>query len=572
MIGCKTEVEQKNNGEVKKYLSGCQPFFNPLHYIGESAREKIKMEKQKADIIIAEYLQKIYGFAYKKSFSLDETEELASEMTAEVYQSLCRRDEIYNIEGYIWRICEHTYAKYVSSVKKQNGVSINEIGDIPYVEKFAEDDSAEEIRRLRREIVFRFYYRNEPIKLISSRLQLPEGTVKWHLNKARNELKEGITMERKTGSLGINPVKAYDFGHSGEVGSNGGPEYYLGDKLSLNIVYSVYFEPKNIAEIAEELGVTPIFIEDKVTLLENNGYLVKTKGDRYTTYVDFSPRTYSKEQQDNTLKKKLKAAKVLVKEYVPLVRQAVSGIECYIPSGNRQLLEAAAIFYGVTNNCSVKSYNSDKDLEKYYMSNLDGGRYIAFVDLECECSDPEYDMTVQADYGACGNMWRSSGKYPTVQSWAIDSRFDSRAGAWKNNHTVDYEYMYEFINEKLGDKVVNADKINRLKERKFIDENGKVQIMICKGSNKDFFACIPKLDGKIKEQFADCALEIALQEAKRFPAQMQDLIVAWNSEFIDRTTAMMVLDLLYADGTLKPLTNRERITANLIMFSDVLPK
>ena len=32
--------------------------------------------------------------------------------------------------------------------------------------------------------------------MISSRLQLPEGTVKWHLNKARNELKEGIVIEK----------------------------------------------------------------------------------------------------------------------------------------------------------------------------------------------------------------------------------------------------------------------------------------------------------------------------------------------------------------------------------------
>ena len=97
-------------------------------------------------------------------------------------------------------------------------------------------------------------------------------------------------------------------------------------------------------------------------------------------------------------------------------------------------------------------------------------------------------------------------------------------------------------------------------------------ICVCKGSDKEFFESIPKLDDQVKERFADCALEIALQEAKQYPAQMQDLIVAWNSEFIDRTTAMMVLDLLYADGTFHPLTDRELITANLIMFSDVLPK
>ncbi len=540
------------------------------------------MEKQKADIIITEYLQKIYGFAYKKSFSYDEAEELAAEITAEAYRSLRSKDEIYNLEGYIWRICEHTYAKYVSSVKKRQGVSLDEIGEIPYFENISDDDAGEEIRRLKREIaflsssrraiVFRFYYKNEKIGMIAKRLHIPEGTVKWHLNKARNELKEGIAMERKTGSLGINPIKACDFVHRGWVGSNGGPEYYLGDRLSLNIVYSVYFEPKNIAEIAEELGVTPVFIEDKITLLENNGYLVKTKGDRYTTYVKFSPRTYSKEQEDNILKKKLEAAKVLVKEYVPLVRKAVADVECYIPSQNRQLLEAAAIFYGVTNNCCVRSNNAGIDLQKYNISDLDGGEYIATVDLESECSDPEYEMTFKSDYNACGGMWRSSDKYPTVESWAIDSRLDLRKGGWKNNLVADYEYMYEFITGKLCDEVVNADKISRLKARGFIDEQGKVQIMVCKESAAEFIARIPKLDDKIKEQFADCALEIALQAAKQYPAQMQDLVVAWYSEFINSATALMALDLLYSDGTFTPLSEKERLTANLIMFSDVLPK
>jgi len=41
--------------------------------------------------------------------------------------------------------------------------------------------------------------------------------------------------------------------------------------------------------------------------------------------------------------------------------------------------------------------------------------------------------------------------------------------------------------------------------------------------------------------------------------------------FIGTQTAVMVMDMLYNNGTLKPLTERERITSNLIMFSDVLP-
>lgn len=541
------------------------------------------MEKSKADVLITGYLQKIYGFAYKKSFSYDEAEELAAEMTAEAYRALLGAEEIVNPEGYIWRICENTYAKYVSRVKRQSGVSIDEMGDIPYYDEVADDEGeTDRLRReiaflssQRREIVFRFYYKNEPIRSIASRLAVPVGTVKWHLNKARKELKEGFIMERKIGELGIHPVEATDFGHSGTPGEHGGPEYYLGDKLNLNIVYSVYFEPKNSSEIAEELGVTPVFIEDRIKLLENNGFIVRTKGGRFTTYVQFSLRTYSNEEADAAIEKKREAAKILLDEYVPKIREAVKEIkDVYIPSGNRELLEAAAIFYGIANKCTIDFDSVKLDLSKYRITTLDGGEFIASVQLASECTDPEYVSKIpDGYYNSCGNMWRGPGKYSAVKSWAIDSRLDTRTGAWKNNRYEDYEYVYELINGKLTDRVTNAEKFNRLKKRGFVDDDGKVMIMVYKGDDTDFYDRIPKLDEKIKEQFAAYALEHAMKIAKRYPPQMQDLIVAWYAgSFIGNETAIMALEMMYENGTFKPLTEQERVTANLIMFSDVLPE
>ena len=85
------------------------------------------MKKQEADKIITQYLPKLYGFAVKKSFSYDEAEELSAEITVEVYTSLLSLGEISNIEGYIWRISEHVYSKYVASKKKHQGVSIDNV-------------------------------------------------------------------------------------------------------------------------------------------------------------------------------------------------------------------------------------------------------------------------------------------------------------------------------------------------------------------------------------------------------------------------------------------------------------
>ena len=175
----------------------------------------------------------------KKSYSYDEAEELSGEMLKELYLSMLHAEDIVNPEGYVWRICQHVYAKYVNQKKLQKGVSIDGI-ELPYFDQHDFGETEAEIKKLRkeigflsasrREIVYSFYYEGKSIVQIAKEQGLPAGTVKWHLNKARNDLKEGFNMERKIGSLGLSPVKAIGFSHNGRPGSNGGPEYYLEEK------------------------------------------------------------------------------------------------------------------------------------------------------------------------------------------------------------------------------------------------------------------------------------------------------------------------------------------------------
>ncbi len=537
------------------------------------------MDKQKADEILTEYFPKIYGFAVKKAFSYAEAEDICAAIVEQLYESLIKAEEIYNLDGYIWRISEYIYSKYVSSVKKHQGVSIDGIS-LSFEDAYDFEDNKEEFLRLRREIafltktrreiVYAYYYENESIARISKQLGIPIGTVKWHLNQARNELKEGFVMERKIGRLGMKPIKATSIGHCGDPGPNGGPEFYLNDSLNLNIVYSVYYTPRTKEEIAEELGVTPVFIEDKINLLESNGFLVRKAGNKFTTYARFDSPTYSLEKQENELKKQLEIAQLLAKDYASSVRQAVSDIhEVYIPGGNRELLEAAAIFYGVANKCQL---DVKRDLSPYYIKTTDGGNYIALIYTERTQVDKDYVPTLNLPpMWACGNMTRYSEKYP-VCSWSIDSRYSSREGSWKNNLTSDYEYLYEFMTGAIADDLVNADKFKRLRERQFISENNQVNIMVVKGKAEDFFEKIPELDEKYKKQFADYAFEYAQTVARDYPPQMRDLIFSWTAGgFISNAVALMVMDILYANGTFRALSDREKITSNLILFTDVLP-
>ncbi len=539
------------------------------------------MQKQKADAVITEYLHKIYGFSVKKCYYYEEAEEMCSMIVEAVYSSLLKANEIANIEGYIWRISENTYAKYVSSKKKHEGLPL-ENAKMPFWEEYSfDDESVEEMRRLRREIaflsekrrriVYMFYYENKSVSGISKETGLPEGTVKWHLNKARNALKEGYSMERKIGKLGISPVTSEGISHSGSVRFGGAPEDFMRDRLELNIVYSVYWSPKTKSEIAEELGLTLVFIEDKIDRLEKNGYLVKTSGGRYTTYVAFSPESFSSETYENGLKVKLKIAEELAEKYAPQVCEAIKDFkDVYIPGGNRELLEAAAIFYGISNKSGI---TVKKDLSEYLIKPVIGGEHFALVELKQENLTPAYKSKLNAArYQACGDMIRWSSKYPSVRSWSIDSILDSRIGGYANNWEFDYEYLYEYICGELPDNIANSEKINRLRERNFLSPENDVNIMVAKISSSEFFDKIPFFGEEIKNKFSGKIIEYAMNEAKNYPPQMQDLIVHRSAElFIGNTVAIMTMDILYGNGTFRPLNEKEKVTANLLMFSDRLP-
>ena len=88
------------------------------------------MDKQNADRIITEYLQRIYGFALSKTRDSYEAEELASDITYEVYLSLLRDGMIYNVNSYIWRISSFVFARWVekkSQVRERGGISVDEV-------------------------------------------------------------------------------------------------------------------------------------------------------------------------------------------------------------------------------------------------------------------------------------------------------------------------------------------------------------------------------------------------------------------------------------------------------------
>ena len=123
-----------------------------------------------------------------------------------------------------------------------------------------------------------YYFENKKQEVIAKELDIPLGTVKWHLFEAKKDLKRGMDTMRQTGELKFNPIKFELCGTNGSPGTKGANNNFFRSALSQNIVYAVWKEDKTINEIADCLGVSPVYVESEAEYLSKYGFLTESKG------------------------------------------------------------------------------------------------------------------------------------------------------------------------------------------------------------------------------------------------------------------------------------------------------
>ena len=107
---------------------------------------------------------------------------------------------------------------------------------------------------------------------------------------------------RKTSELKFNPIKFTSVGINGSIGTKSCDEFFR-SALSQNICYCVRNEAKTVNEIADALGVSPVYVETEVDFLEEYGFLKQT-GDRYiVNFIISEPTAELLTMQDTMYKK-----------------------------------------------------------------------------------------------------------------------------------------------------------------------------------------------------------------------------------------------------------------------------
>lgn len=249
------------------------------------------MNKQYAEKVITEYLKPIFGFALKRCKNVQDAEDLSQEIILKAYRTLISRDDIEQPDKFIWTIAHNALSNYYRDTSRQViGIPIDDVEEI-----IADPDSCKDeidcreidklqkeiayLSKLQRRIVIAYYFENKKQNEIAAELGIPLGTVKWHLFEAKKELKRGINTMRETSNLKFNPIKFESYGMNGNSGKKSLDEFFR-SALSQNICYCVRNDAKTVNEIADDLGVSPVYVESEAAFLEEYGYL-KAYKDKY---------------------------------------------------------------------------------------------------------------------------------------------------------------------------------------------------------------------------------------------------------------------------------------------------
>ena len=259
------------------------------------------MNRQDAEKTITEYLKPIFGFALKRCKSIHDAEDMSQEIVSKAFRALLVKDNVENVGKFIWTVAHNTLSNYYrDAAKSMVGVSIDEVAELiadPASETDA-DDHTEAIRclqseiaylsRLQRRIVIAYYFENRKQADIAEELGIPLGTVKWHLFEAKKELKRGMETMRNTSELKFNPIQFDSYGMNGSVGKKS-PEGFFRSALSQNICYCVRNEAKTVNEIADDLGVSPVYVETEADFLAEYGFLRLEKGKYLVNFLISEP-------------------------------------------------------------------------------------------------------------------------------------------------------------------------------------------------------------------------------------------------------------------------------------------
>ena len=233
-------------------------------------------------------LDKLFGFCYARTNDSYEAEELCSDIIYALIKAANSDGEIESVYPFIWRVARNVYADF-SNNRRKHAEAIYE-GDseeilLGVAEEDTSDDTAELLtsvyRRIAfltkayREVMIMFYIDGLSTAQIAKAQGTSEGAVRQRLFSARQKIKSEVEEMAETYNKPVALDKInYVFWGTGSP-AWGDPSSTCERMFSKHIIWLCHKKPMSASEIAEELNVPTVYVEEELEILckgENGEY------------------------------------------------------------------------------------------------------------------------------------------------------------------------------------------------------------------------------------------------------------------------------------------------------------
>ncbi len=525
------------------------------------------MNRQDVETIITAYLKPLFGFALKRCKSIEDAEDLSQEIAVRAFCALIAKDDVADMGKFIWTVAHNTLSNYYRDhAKAIVGVSIDDVAELLADPRFETDaeDNTEAIRRLQseiaylsklqRRIVIAYYFENRKQADIAKELNIPLGTVKWHLFEAKKDLKRGMDMTRKTSELKFNPIHFDTFSFNGSAGEKN-PHDFVRSALAQNICYCVRNMPKTIHEIADDLGVSPVYVETEAEYLEEYGFLLAQKDKYLTNFIINEPTAELLIMQDAMYKH---AAKMFANDlYDELIASGLLEDDRFMRDTN--FLLWALIPYIIA-NAAENEVDHTITFGDVATMRPDGAWYL------CQATVLPKTMVLPDDYvymkNWCGPMWNGNHDH---MLWQIDSQWSEHPGSHLHRCAEEFPRVLSLY-EREAEQPLAQDEYAWLIERGYvrISDTGSPEwmVVILKDDEikQKLLAIGEQLKQKYQEEFDACKApynEAVLSSLPAHVRKMKEFELQYTFHS-DGWFLLHCLTVLLENGKLQEPTNEQK--------------
>ncbi|MBQ8194503.1 MAG: sigma-70 family RNA polymerase sigma factor [Oscillospiraceae bacterium] len=250
------------------------------------------------EFITNELIEATYLFCVKRISDTEAAKDLSQDILYEALRVIASGKEFVSFYSWYWKMARNKYADYISS-KQNSTLPIEMAGGMaaehpqPIENLIATEDISQlnfalsRLASIYREIIIRFYLKEQTVRQIANELDIPEGTVKRRLFDAKKNLKERFENMNNIGKTAYAPADVSWF-----CGFSAMNAIFVMDssKICPQVMVICRSEAKTVNEIADEMGVAPLYLEDMIEKMISANLLVSPAKGKYIANHCIFPR------------------------------------------------------------------------------------------------------------------------------------------------------------------------------------------------------------------------------------------------------------------------------------------